>query len=58
MAFLSFIVEWANEHGKMPDKVYAKYLRSPKNFQLLAAFRNIKIELENKAIEEARKKKH
>ena len=57
MAFLKFIVEWANEAHEMPDEVYEKYLKNPKNFQLLAAYRNWKIEKENKEAKERSKPK-
>lgn len=47
MAFLRFITEWANEAHQMPSEVYAKYLTNPRDFKLLAEFRNYKIEKEN-----------
>lgn len=57
MAFLSFIVEWANEAHEMPSAVYEKYLNNPRDFQLLAAYRNHKIKKENEQIEKEKGKK-
>jgi hypothetical protein len=57
MAFLKFIVEWANEAHRMPSAVYRQYLRNPKDFQLLAEYRNYKIEKENKEQERSRSKR-
>lgn len=54
MAFLKFIVEWAYEAKQMPFDVYQQFLQEPRNFQLLAAYRNYKIEKENKEIEKQR----
>jgi len=57
MAFLKFIVEWANEAHEMPSEVYQKYLGNPRDFKLLLAYRNYKIEKENKEIERSKAKK-
>lgn len=55
-AFLRFIVEWANEHGRMPSFVYQQYLRNPKDFQLLASFRDYKAAKEEEEIKKAKNK--
>ena len=54
--FLKFIVEWANEHGYMPSKVYEQYLRNPKDFTLLSAYRKYKAEREKEEIDKEKSK--
>lgn len=56
-AFLTFIVQWAYEHGKMPSFVYQQYLRNPTDFKLLAAFGKFKAEKEKEEIDKAKNSK-
>lgn len=55
-AFLAFVVEWSDRHGKMPSEVFQQYLENPKDFQLLMAFRGYKAEKEKQEIEKAESK--
>jgi hypothetical protein len=55
-AFLFFIVQWANEHGKMPSFVYQQYLKNPKDFRLLMSFRGYKAQREKEEMKEAENK--